>query len=357
MRGYPSCGGETKYPNFWRRTNVQWTTYSAIPDCRRIEPWRSRSTRSSGDCADTCTRSTGSGAAALAPTETNYTWAQVLRGQVSDTAKTRSPLVSDYLARESRRGRNLDMKALNAAQVGDTSVVWADGSRVDRIGVVQTPDTTGVGLITSEVQEDQTPAGAAAPGMGMSTFSQYAGGTYQSGNCVSSSTYGDTVTSCFEKYKINNTSSNRYRWAYNRWGTGDPNGSGHRISEITIRSRPWAGTAGNVAALNDYYPRGGGDICPGSGTSVSVGYAGFSATMPLQNCAITDVSPNATAKSMMSQWIGAYTGTSKSTDFNMFLSTFQPADLVMADYIWGNFSRYPGPPPYVYSASWHDSGW
>ncbi len=290
------------------------------------------------------------------PLQVTYTAPQIAATQESPEEKASSPSVAEYLAKESRRGNNLDLSMVRSSVLPDsTTVVWGVDSQVQAVGVVTTDTDRGLGLITSDSGQTSATVPQGPPGMAMGAFNAVTNGTYQNGTCTTASSFGDTATSCFEKYKINNTTNNRWRWAYNRWGTGDPQGSTHKINEITIRSRPWSGTASDVAALNDYQPRSGGNICT-SGGEISVSYAGFGAKLPIDNCDQTDVSPNATAKSMMAQWTGSYTGIAKSAQFMMFLSTYN-TDLTMADYIWTNF-RYESNGQYNYHPTyWANTGW
>lgn len=281
------------------------------------------------------------------------------------TTEGRSPRtirrVLDFLEEQARRGRNLDLDEIRSAAIttdaGEVQIVWEQAVGVTAVGVSESEDARGLGVSLAETGEGES-ASAAPPGMGMAAFNNVRNGTRVGGTCTSVSANGNRATSCYEKWKLA-PSNGLDRWAYDRWGTGVPAG-GWKPTEVTLRSRPWSGTLSRLRQFNDYWPRGGGNVCPGGNPVASIGYGGFSASIPISQCQVTTVDPNASAFSMMSKWLSpsiVSSTTAKSSDFAVILSTTQGQTLTMADYIWTSYL-----PPWsacrtCYVTAWRDSGW
>ena len=166
--------------------------------------------------------------------------------------------------------------------------------------------------------------------------------------CTMIAADGNRATSCFEKWRIRDTSKTYDYYVYDRWGAGVP-GSGSGATEVAIRSRQRRGTEGSIASLLDYWPGEGGDACNlANGTgSTQLGFGGgiadFSATFPIASCVATDMSADTRDFSMMSQWKGRGAGAgaagTRSSQFYVKLRTWQGKAPVMDDYLWTSFGR------------------
>jgi hypothetical protein len=300
-----------------------------------------------------------------AQTEENFTTQDVAANRLTGQELQSDQVTQDYLADQVARGRNLDIRRIRASDVGDAKVVWDSGVDIDRIGVVDSGSTGGVGVIQHE-NGTGSAAPSLPPGMGMNAFYTVKGASFMSSDCITVTVNGNRATSCYEKYRITETSSGVHSstenwYSYNRWGTGHPS-SVNNINEVTIRSRPWSGYKSRINGMPRYWPTSGGDICPGSSSSVTVGYGGFSATLPIDTCTQTDIDPDTSNFSMMSQW--KYTGalcpsapkSARSAQFNIVLRTKEGLAPIMADYIWTAYYVH-GLCPFKDVAAWHDSGW
>lgn len=271
----------------------------------------------------------------------------------ASTAADRAKAESAYLDQQARTGRLVDQRYVNAAVVGDATVVWDDGVNVEAVTFAETTDAQGndVGLevaLETSPDESATQGGTTyTTGLGLEVTSGLRGGTRVSGNCVSTTLNGDVATSCFAKYKATYTSSSYNYYYYERWATGTARPAttwaiAYTPALIDIRSRPWAGSsaATHTKQLNDYWPRGGAIGCTQSG---SVGYsaAGMSMTVPLQNCDSTTPIPNATSKTMGVIYDqGTYgSGRSKSAEFGMTVALDKGYVANMADYTYMKFCR------------------
>lgn len=291
--------------------------------------------------------------------ETTIAADAIMDASVSGEEAAATPEGRRFLEEQARRGALLDARAIKVAEVRaddeNVTIVSELGADVQAVGVVQDGRSSGVGTIVSQ-DDDESGPGALPPGMGMAAFQNASGGSRISGSCTSVIANGDRATSCYEKWKIQ--SDNGFdRWAYNRWGTGDP-GDGNWITEVTIRSRPWNGTQGRLRQFNDFWPRSGGNVCGGSG-SAGFGGFGFSATIPIQNCSISDIQPNAAEFSMASKWLAGNVAPryTKAVDFALILSTAAGQSLVMADYIWSSYGHGFQGCRTCYTTVWRDSGW
>jgi hypothetical protein len=296
-------------------------------------------------------------------TEVEFSGQQIAAHQLEGRALQNNESVEQYLSNQAALGRNLDVRRVNASDVGDNTIVWEDGVSVDRVRVVADDEDHAVGLLQHETG-DEAVAPSLPPGMGMSSLVGMKNLRLIGGICTTVSSYADQATSCYQKYKATADTSSVYDYYdYNRWGNGDPR-SGARITRAEIQSRPWTGMKdGKIAGVIDFYPHGGSSVCQqvASATGgINLGYMGtginFSATFPVYNCEQQDVSTNATRPSMMAAWYATGSGSTvtKATQFNMVIKTWQGEEAVMADYIWCKFTHADG---WTHATGWHDTGW
>lgn len=264
-------------------------------------------------------------------------------------AKARDNAAREFLNESARQGRLLDRRSVRSAvSPAHGSLAWDGNEIVDEVRIVTgtDPNSGEVGARALGMKVGHGPddgaygAANVAQGLGMSALSQVTNGDRRGGHC---STYthedGHKMTSCWEKWKLVESSTTRDNWVYNRWGTALARGDGfwhnYTVKELTLRSRPWSGTKGRVAALVDYWPSAPGQQCA-QGASVGIGVGVFSATLPFNSCDGTDTFANANTFELSSTWEGS-NGTSAGNNAAIALQTWAGKELVMADYTWATF--------------------
>ena len=262
-----------------------------------------------------------------------------------DQATTRS-----YVDGMARRGRLVDDASVDVGVTSDGEVAAWDGDYAfDQVRIVSSTDSStgrdlgvAIGVKTEDVDDGQSfGAVTTTPGLGMGGLTNFSNGSLKAGGCGTwTHTVGHQVTSCYEKWKVNEGSSTRDLWVYNRWGTAKARGDGiihqYSVKELTLRSKPWSGTKSRVAGLRDYWPSTSSEVCPGGQPSLSFSVGAFSATMG-QNCNHHDTFADANSFELQTSWKGQADST-VGTDGGIALETWAGETLVMADYFWATFA-------------------
>ena len=268
---------------------------------------------------------------------------------VGPSAKRDRDVTRTYLDDMARRGRLVDGASVDVGVTADgDTAAWDGDYAFDQVRIVSAADSnTGrdlgvaIGVKTEDVDDGQ-PYGAVTttPGLGMDGFTSYQNGSSKGHGCGTwTHEVGHQVTSCYEKWKVNEGSSTRDMWVYNRWGTAKARGDGYihqySIKELTLRSKPWSGTKSRVANLVDW-PSTSSEVCPGGQGSLTISAGAFSATMG-QNCNQHDTFANANTFELQTTWEGD-APTTVGTDGAIALETWAGETLVMADYFWAKFA-------------------
>jgi hypothetical protein len=268
---------------------------------------------------------------------------------VDPSARRARDVTRKYLDDMARRGRLVDGESVDVGVTSDGDVAAWDGDYAfDQVRIVSARDRgTGrdlgvaIGMKTEDEDDGRSyEAATTTPGLGMGGFTNFQNGTRKGGGCGTwTHEVGHQVTSCYEKWKVNEGSSTRDMWVYNRWGTAKARGDGYihqySIKELTLRSKPWSGTKSRVANLVDYWPSTPGEVCPGGQASLSIGVGVFSAKMG-QHCNHHDTFANANTFELQTTWTGN-APTTIGTDGAIALETWAGETLVMADYFWAKF--------------------
>lgn len=145
-------------------------------------------------------------------------------------------------------------------------------------------------------------------------------------------------------------------WAYARRGTAASADASYRLLDLTIRSRPWAGTAHRIRSYIDILPVATLMNCP-TGTTLGFNYAGLGVSIPVTTCGrVQQVNNISHPLEFGTDWNGS---TSNRVSIESLASIRSRAgqEPVMADYIWAEFrmcAAWCPPSEYV---RWDDSGW
>ncbi|MFF2622578.1 hypothetical protein [Oerskovia jenensis] len=275
--------------------------------------------------------------------------------------------VNDHLASQANAGRLLDAGDVTSADVGDATIVWEHGVAIESLEVATEIGEGGavdqeVALVTT-ANPDAEGSAASSTGLGLAAAGRYSGAAFKGGDCYTTFTTlpnakNNKVTGCWEKFKIDQSTPTRDYWYYGRWATANGGtGASTKPAYIDIRARPWAGSTA-VAGLVNYWPKNGNTICSG-GSSTSFGYAGFSATIPVQQCSEITPIPNATKKEMGviydQGW--SYSGVTRGADFGMAVSTFKGAVPSFADYNYVKFCNASAGCANAHGNLRKDAGW
>jgi hypothetical protein len=291
--------------------------------------------------------------------------------------------VERHLEQQARAGRLLDLDDVKVVSVpapdgdGVIGAVWEDQSDlVELVVATAAPDAgselLGLGAVFAE---DPVSGGAdlavVATGTGADGGINPVNMTKKGGSCrtvfwdASYSTTDHFTTTCYEKWQQNGSRN----WIYNRWALADPANGDQTLErgeliDFTIRSKPWKGYESRVTGIQDWTPN------PTSSCTTFDATLGFSANnvnaslkIPLVTCnAGISVFPNATARSMGTDWNGR-TQAQVKLDFGLELtassSTTTP---IYADYVWIEVQHCFDPlscapwNPSEYEI-WTDSGW
>ena len=252
----------------------------------------------------------------------------------------------EFAEDQSRSGNLVDDANINVSELDTATVVWEENIEVKGLThqkeTIEGEEVEAFSLVTTNdpdaVKSDSpdTPAttmgqligieGAATPRQGCATTKGAGEGNNR-----------NQITSCWQKARIydgNNRTHDFY--IYNRWAkaTGMDNrlSSDAKPASIDMRSRPATGTA-KPGLLVDWTPRNGEKTCTASG-SVGVGYGGFNASMPIQNCSGVTITEDATEMSIRADWsAGAFVDDrSEGVDASMIVRTNNDVEPVFADY-------------------------
>jgi hypothetical protein len=276
-----------------------------------------------------------------------------------------------HLLGQARAGRSVDASATHTAVVDGLEVVWEDGSTIQQISITDVRSTANTDdfaqSVKASVSHDDvaTPAQRVATGAGLSGSFGVSGASLISGSCSTFTTVVNDLklTECWAKYKVTaESSSTSDFYFYDRYATAvgkstpwyDPF---HIVPvKIDIRSRPWSSLASRVTGLVAYQPRSTISSCV-SGGSLSISYAGFSASVPISACSHLTPFPNASTKTMQVVWdnFDVFSDViSRGAEFAMVVSSNQGVSPSLADY---NYARWCHGPA---TCSWleqRDSGW
>ncbi|MFI1994514.1 hypothetical protein [Actinoplanes sp. NPDC020271] len=292
----------------------------------------------------------------------------VLRRKM-DTAK------SDFVESHARRGRNVDSRTVDVYTDPAQSVIVAAGAdeavdgidlgTVDGVHVAAGVRTHQTGVVTN-------PAASAVVGFaGAPTYSEYVqdGSGYHTVTATNDADIkiGGTVNfleSWYWKYvlpeaKEANSFGSAMRsgsdfYVYARRGIADAKSSGTSLVDLTIRSRPWGGTSGNLKKMLYSAPGGSATSCSEQG-AIGVGYGPASVKIPRSNCAsVTQVTSTGSAFEFGADWDG---DTSDQIAIEA-IASYQAVEGKVpsfADYIWATFD--PGLLSSNKDVKWTDTGW
>lgn len=274
-------------------------------------------------------------------------------GKAQQSARDRASAKREYIDAQARQGRLVDDEFADSSIVNGVAVVWDKPVIVNSVKVDVVSDSTpspspgaeGIG-IQATVDEGSAPTmSPVSSGAGLDGLSEVGGGTRVGGWCVSTkSTTGNSLTSCFEKYRLTyKTATNDYFY-YGRWATA----TGKAVdwapdwlpTRIDLRSRPWTGYENQVKQLNNYWPKSGQKLCTASG-EVGFEWQGFKASIPIQDCEDITPGPDATTHTMSVLYDqGAiFSGRSHGTEFGMVYATSKNANPPIADYNYAKYCR------------------
>jgi hypothetical protein len=265
-------------------------------------------------------------------------------------AGERGRAVDSYVRDQMRSGRLVDGADVRSAVVDGVSVVWDSPVTVDKVDVETASDGSSAGPVAEGlgtqgwVADEPDVLDGVSRGVGLTAVAGVRGGSRTSGYCVTTrSSTGNSLTSCYEKYRLTYATSTRDFYYYNRWATATgttANLVNWTTTRIDIRSRPWSGQANQVATLNDYWPRAGQNLCTASG-SLGYSFQGFSASVPIQDCEDITPTPDATAKSMTVIYDqgAVFSGRSHGTEFGLTYATFKGKNPAYADYNYAKYCR------------------
>jgi hypothetical protein len=248
-----------------------------------------------------------------------------------------------------RSGRLVDTASLHVAVLAGIQAVWEDGVAlkqvtVDTVRASASNDVDAEVLGVEAYSDRHTTATGAATSLGLAGALGVANATFQGGYCTTTkSKIGNKLTSCFQKYRLKARTKTRDFYYYNRYATAE--GRAYRLASdysptrIDVRSHPWSGYGRQVAALVNYWPKAGVKDCKDH--SVTVGYASFSAEMPIQDCKEVNPSPDATAKSMRVLYDqgAVFGGRVHGTDMSLVYSTPRGKNPPYADYTAAKYCR------------------
>lgn len=152
----------------------------------------------------------------------------------SANAAKREAATDAYVQEQARQGRLVDEQNTESAVVKNVSAVWDAPVVVEsiKLDVVQddaaandsapksSPEAEGLGVAAwvdgSVVDETD----AVSSGVGLGGVSDAGGGTRLTGNCVTTkSGSGNSLTSCYEKYRLKHKTTSYDYFYYGRWAT------------------------------------------------------------------------------------------------------------------------------------------
>ena len=279
-----------------------------------------------------------------------------------------------FIARRAQLGRLLDTRQVEAFADTSTEVIAvADASLVIdsiNVGTYENADGDVAGQgFGAEIHEDT----AAAPSVAASPVIGFAGSPSTNGyQLVSNKTLelkpkvGDwtqKVITDYWKYKLPDNKespafSSSYRsnsdfWAYARRGLGD-SADKPRLVDLTIRSRPWGGTASRMRNVIDKAPTGTTTACTNTGT-IGFSYSGASVNIPYNNCSsVKGVTSTSSSLEFGADWDGNTTNP-QTVEAIASVRTVAGQTPSWADYIWASFTNNPAGGNVDYK--WTDSGW
>jgi hypothetical protein len=296
------------------------------------------------------------------------------------TATQRDAATDEFVAEQARSGKLVDAAETNASVVDGVATVWEDGVDLTSVKVTTAAETDSADVVAQNFEvigsadpsaEDISDEGGAtvddevaaddgvATGLGLSGLASPKGGKFLSGYCTTTSKYGDKLTSCYEKYKINTSTKTRDYYYYGRWATavGDENCAlcfDAIPTRIDIRSRPWSGSPGaGFAALVDYWPRAGVKSCNDHTIEISV--KDFSGKIPIQDCDEINPVPVNTSMRVIYDQGKVFSGRTRGVDMGFAYSTSKGKNPQLADYSYAKFCT--GTYANCDGVARQDSGW
>jgi hypothetical protein len=291
-----------------------------------------------------------------------------------DQRRRMDAVENEFIARKAQLGRLLDTRQVETFTTAGAQVIAvADASLVvDSINVGTYKDAAGgvaAQAFGAEIHEEDGSAASTAstPTIGFAGSPSTTG--YQ---LVSSKTLelkpkvGDwtqKVITDYWKYKLpenleSSAFSSTYRsnsdfWAYARRGLGD-SADKPRLVDLTVRSRPWAGTASRFRNIIDKAPTGTTTACTSNGT-IGFSYAGQGVQIPYNNCSsVKGVTSTSSALEFGADWDGNTTDP-QTVEAIASVRVVAGQTPSWADYIWASFTNNPAGGYYDYK--WADSGW
>lgn len=289
--------------------------------------------------------------------------------QKMDTAR------ADYVESRARRGTNIDNRTVSVYTDPSEAVIIAAGAdeAVDGIDIGTVDGTkVGVGVRTHATGTFAGTAATSVIGFAASpSYSEYV---------QSSSGYHTVTASNDADIKIGGTVNYLESWywkyvlpegkesasfngtmrsgsdfyVYARRGIADAKSSGTDLVDLTIRSRPWGGTSGNVKKMLNSAPGGTVTSCADQG-AIGFGYGPASVKIPRSNCAsVTGVTSTGSAFEFGADWDGDTTDQIAIEAIASY-QTVEGKVPSWADYIWATFD--PGLLSSNKEVKWTDTGW
>jgi hypothetical protein len=304
-----------------------------------------------------------------------------LKDSASFSGELRSRLDSaklNYVDRRAKQGLLLDVKRVDAVTDAAASVVAVaeDTTVIDSIdvGSYKTTDDVEVAQGFGAQIHDEAPGSAsvsaAHPALGFAGAPSYTGYQLvgQKSLELHPTAYGvkQNVITDYWKYKLPDAKETAafgaaYRansdfFVYARRGTGDAQGTGKRLVDLTVRSRPWGGTAGNQRNIIAKAPVGTSQQCTSTGT-IGFEYKGASISLPYNNCsAVKGVTTTSSTLEFGADWDGR-TGDPQTVEAIASVRAVAGTTPSWADYIWASFTNLPTQVIDYSDYKWTDSGW
>lgn len=150
-------------------------------------------------------------------------------------------------------------------------------------------------------------------------------------------------------------------WSYARRGVAG-GANGYTMDDLTIRSRPWGGTAARINGFETRIPSGADQTTCQQGPTLSASYGGFGISVPITNCQGTRGVWVPAAKEWGTDWDGRTNGRIGIESLGVVRTVESPAPS-FADYIFASFIGcfVEGPLPHVScyrdNVRWTDTGW
>lgn len=282
---------------------------------------------------------------------------------------------ADYVESRARHGSNLDTRTVSVVTDPEQTAIVAAGADevVDGIDV-GTVNGANIGVGVRTHLSDQTAKKRAVPVIGFAAAPSTSGYVedHEGFHTVTAANDADIkiggtvnfVENWYWKYVLPENKeaasfgsamrSGSDFWIYARRGLGDAKSSGTNLVDLTVRSRPWGGTAGNFKQMIDNAPGGTATSCAELG-AIGFGYGPASVKIPRSTCtSVTGVTSTNSPYEFGADWDGKTTaqiGVEAIASYRVN-EGYTPS---FADYIWATFD--PGVLSSNKDVKWADTGW